>query len=430
MKKIMEWLEVSLEPKVSAAANQRHMLSVRQGLILALPLTIVGSFFVLLLYLPIPGYEEFIAPYQQIIDVPYRFTVGIMSLLSVIGISYSLTKNYFDTRLNPMTAALLALSTYFVASVDPVITDEFGRVIQTAQLGSSDLFAAILVAITTVEIYRFFTIKGMTIKMPAGVPQGIYDSFAAIIPGLASILLFWVIRCILGIDIASVLSVFLQPLAGFLGGNSLLGGLLVVFLITFFWTLGIHGPYILGPVIRPIWDAGIAANMDAYANGVPADQLPNIFTEQFLQWFIWIGGAGATLPLVCLFMFSKSKTLQKLGKISFVPGLFNINEPVIFGTPIVMNPILGIPFIVAPLVMTVVSYTFLKLGLVPMMMARLPFTFPAPIAAYLSTDFTVMAAVLVIINFVIALVIYLPFFKMYEKQLVKIEKEGAEKCEE
>lgn len=426
MNKFMKWLEVSLEPKASAIANQRHMLSVRQGLILALPLTIVGSFFVLLLYLPIPGYEDFIAPYQQIIDVPYRFTVGSMSLLSVVGIAYSLTKNYFDTKLSPMTAALLALSTYLVATVDPIITDDLGRVVQTSQLGSSNLFAAILVAIVTVEIYRYFTIKGMTIKMPPGVPQGIYDSFAAIIPGLVSILLFWFIRYILGINIESVLSVLLQPLAGFLGGNSLLGGLLVVFLITFFWSLGIHGPYILGPIIRPIWDAGIAANMDAYASGVPADQLPNIFTEQFLQWFIWIGGAGATLPLVCLFMFSKSESLRKLGKLSFVPGLFNINEPVIFGAPIVMNPILGIPFIVAPLVMTVVSYSFLKLGLIPMMMARLPFTFPAPIAAYLSTDFTVMAAVLVIINFIIALAIYFPFFKIYERQMVTIEKEGVE----
>ncbi len=421
MNKFMSWLEKSIEPKVSKIANQRHMLSVRQGLIYSLPLTIVGSFFVLLLYLPVPGYEGFIEPYKHLIDIPYRYTVGMMSVLSVIAIAYCLTKNYDDIHLNPMTAALISLSTYFVATVDPVITDEIGRVIQTSQLGSSNLFAAILVAIVTVEIYRFFTIKGMTIKMPPGVPQGIYDSFAAIIPALASILVFWFVRSILGIQIELVLSFFLMPLAGFLGGNSLLGGLVVVFLITFFWTLGIHGPYILGPVIRPIWDAGIAANMDAYAAGVPADQLPNIFTEQFLQWFIWIGGAGATLPLVCLFMFSRSASLKKLGRMSFIPGLFNINEPVIFGAPIVMNPILGIPFIIAPLVMTIVSYTFIQLGLIPMMMARLPFTFPAPIAAYLSTDFTIMAAVLVFINFFIALVIYFPFFKVYEKQMVQLE---------
>ena len=169
----------------------------------------------------------------------------------------------------------------------------------------------------------------------------------------------------------------------------------------------------------------IAENMDAFAAGVNPNALPNIFTEQFLQWFIWIGGAGATLALVFLFLRSKSEYLKSLGKLSFIPGLFNINEPIIFGAPIVMNPILAIPFILAPLVMTTLTYILTVTNVVPMMMARLPFTVVSPIAAWISTNWSVMAGILVVINFLIALAIYYPFFKVFEKQQLDIEAAAA-----
>lgn len=154
--------------------------------------------------------------------------------------------------------------------------------------------------------------------------------------------------------------------------------------------------------------------------------MPNIFTEQFLQWFVWIGGAGATLSLVVLFLFSKSEYLRSLGKLSLLPGLFNINEPIIFGAPIVMNPILGLPFILAPLVTTTLSYILTVTNVVPMMTARLPFTVISPIAAWISTNWSIMAGILVIINFFISLVIYYPFFKVFEKQQLAREREAAE----
>ena len=130
----------------------------------------------------------------------------------------------------------------------------------------------------------------------------------------------------------------------------------------------------MDPIVRPFWEMSIATNMNQFHAGVSATHLSTIFTEQFLQWFVWIGGAGGTLALVVLFMFSKSKYLKDLGKLSILPGLFNINEPIIFGAPIVLNPILGIPFILAPLVTTTISYFATTSHLVPMMMVRLPFT--------------------------------------------------------
>ena len=187
----------------------------------------------------------------------------------------------------------------------------------------------------------------------------------------------------------------------------------------------------MGPVIRPFWDISIAENTDAFVAGVDANHLPNIFTEQFLQWFVWIGGAGTTLALVVLFLFSKSEYLKSLGRLSFLPGLFNINEPIIFGAPIVMNPILGIPFILAPLVTTTLSYFLTVTGVVPMMMARMPFTTISPIAAWMSTNWSIMAGVLVVINFFIAVAIYYPFFKIFEKQQIdrELEAKAAEAAE-
>ena len=214
-----------------------------------------------------------------------------------------------------------------------------------------------------------------------------------------------------------------MPLKGILAGNSFIGGILSIFMIMAFWTMGIHGHAILGPVIRPIWDMAIAENMDAFAAGVSASQLPNIFTEQFQQWFVIIGGSGATLALVIMFLRSKSKFLKSLGKLSIVPGLFNINEPIIFGAPIVMNPILAIPFILAPVVMGIVAYFATVTDLVPMMMARLPFSIPSPIGAVMSTNWSLAAGALTIINFIISYIIYYPFFKIFEKQ--QLEKELA-----
>ncbi len=419
MDKLMKFIEEKIGPLATAMGSQRHMRSVRNGIIATLPLTIVGSFFVVFLNVPINGYSEMIAPFRDALDVPFRYTVGIMSLYASFGIASSLAKSY---KLDELSSGFLAVVAFLISSAVPVKTAgaegiiPAGRWLPIGNLSAAGLFGAIVASIVAVEIYRFMKEKNIVVKMPEGVPPAVANSFSALLPTIVVILLFWAIRYALNFDISAFLSMLIMPLKSVLAGNSLLGGLLTVFLIVFFWMLGIHGPAILGPVIRPIWDTAIAENMEAFANGVPASELPNIFTEQFIQWFVWIGGSGTTLALVILFMMSKSKYLKQLGRLSFIPGLFNINEPIIFGAPIVMNPILCIPFLIAPLVTTTVAYVFYKLSLIPLMMARLPFTVPAPLAAIVSTDWTIMAGVLVILNFVISFVIYYPFFKQFEKE--------------
>ncbi|TFI67630.1 PTS cellbiose transporter subunit IIC [Carnobacterium divergens] len=430
MDKLVELLESKVLPIATKIGSQRHMTAIRKGIIATLPLTIVGSFFTILLNIPIDSVAAIIEPYKSILDVPFRFTVGILSLYATFGISSSLAKSY---KMDSMTSGLLAVLAFLISTVVPTqVLDpvdkviEAGRYINIASLSSASLFGAIVTSIISVEIYRFMKEKNITIKMPEGVPPEVSNSFVALLPTAVIILFFWTIRYVLGFDISSFLSTILMPLKGVLAGNSLFGGLLTVFLITFFWVLGIHGPAIMGPVIRPFWDISIAENMDAFQAGTNAHQLPNIFTEQFLKWFVWIGGAGATLSLVVLFLFSKSEYLRSLGKLSLLPGLFNINEPIIFGAPIVMNPILGLPFILAPLVTTTLSYILTVTNVVPMMTARLPFTVISPIAAWISTNWSIMAGILVIINFFISLAIYYPFFKVFEKQQLAREQEAAE----
>ncbi|MDR0921240.1 MAG: PTS transporter subunit EIIC [Lactobacillales bacterium] len=428
MQNIVNTLETKIMPVTNKLATQRHLLAIRKGIIATMPLTIVGSFFTILLNLPIDSLNAMIEPYRAVLDVPFRMTVGILALYGTFGIASALAGSY---KLDKLTAGILSVMAFLVTVIQPVQVKEnvdgviaAGRYMSIGSLGSGSLFAGIVTAIVSVEIYRFFIEKNITIKMPEGVPPEVSNSFIALIPGAVILIFFWVIRHIIGFDINGFLSSILMPLKGILTGNSLFGGLLTVLLITFFWSLGIHGAAILGPVIRPFWDMSIAENMDAFQAGASAHHLPNIFTEQFLQWFVWIGGAGSTLALVVLFMFSKDKYLKSLGRLSFLPGLFNINEPIIFGAPIVMNPVLAIPFILAPLVTTTLSYFLTVTNVVPMMMARLPFAMIAPIAGWISTNWSIAAGLLVIVNFFISLAIYYPFFKVFEKQ--QLEQEGKE----
>ena len=426
------FIEQKLMPVANKVGMQRHMVAIRKGIIATLPLTIVGSFFTILLNFPIESVAAFIEPYREVLDIPFRYTVGLLALYATFGIASSLAKSY---KLDSLTAGILATMSFLITAAPPIRVLESvegvidaGRFINVANLGSGSLFGAIVTAILSVEIYRFFIVKNITIKMPDGVPPEVTNSFMALIPGGEILVLFWVIRHIIGFDINGFLSNLLMPLKDVLAGNSLFGGFLTVFLICFFWVLGIHGPAIMGPVIRPFWDISIAENMEVFQSTGNAHELPNIFTEQFLQWFVWIGGAGTTLALVVLFLFSKSNYLKQLGRLSILPGIFNINEPVIFGAPIVMNPILGIPFLVAPLITTTISYFATTTGIVPMMAARLGFAIPAPIAAWMSTNWSVAAGILVVVNFLITLAIYYPFFKVFEKQ--QLEREEGQATQE
>lgn len=435
MTKVMTVLEKYFLPVADRIGKQRHLMAIRNGLISTLPLTVVGSLFVIFLNLPIAGYEDLIANIRPVLDIPFRFTMGVMALYAAFSVGHFLGASY---KVDPLSSGLLSTLGFLISvvvptqvteSVDGVI--EAGRYLTIADLSSTSLFGAIVTAIISVEIYRWLLQHNITIKLPSSVPPAVSSSFAALIPTAVIILLFWGIRYGLHFDINSFVTVLVSPLKSLLVGNSLIGGLITVFLIQLFWSFGIHGEAVLGPIIRPMWDAAILENMDAFQASGSAHHLPNLFTEQFLQWFVQIGGSGTTLALAVLFLTSRVKFLKQMGKLTIIPGIFNINEPIVFGTPIVMNPLLIIPFIFTPIVLTIVSYIATITGLVPMMMAKLPFTMIGPLGSLMSTNWSIPAAILTIVNFGISLLMYYPFFKMFEKQqlALEIEAEAAEKIQ-
>ena len=427
MEKLLERFALKILPIANAIGQQRHLQAVRNGLISILPLTIIGSFFVILLNVPIAGYAEMIAPYSAALDIPFRYTVGIMALYSAFTIGSFLGKSY---KLDGVTSGFLSMLATILMIV-PINLKEgidtagnavnAGRYIPIAPLSSQGLFGAIVASLLAVEIYRFTKERKLEIKMPDGVPPVVSSSFAALLPTLFIVLVFLIPRHFFDFDLNGVLTVLISPLKTFLTGNNLLGGVLTQFMICLFWAMGIHGHAVLGPIIRPFWDQAIIENADLFQGGMSAFQLPNIFTEQFYQWYAQMGGTGATLALCFLFLFSKSSYLKQLGKLSILPGIFNINEPLIFGAPIVMNPLLAVPFILVPIVNTILIYIVTILGWMPRMMVKPPFTLPAPFGALVTSNWNIVAFIMVFVCFIASLAIYYPFFKLFEKNQLKQE---------
>lgn len=415
-------------------ANNRYLTAIRNGMSVIIPITIIGSVFIILLNLPIDSWKEFIAPYADNLKIPMTFTMDFMSVYVCIGIAASLCETYKIDKVPTSVLSVLAFLIIAITpgNIDPEIARKTsltvsGTVLPMGNFGASGLFTAILVSIFTVEVVRFFMKKNLIIKMPEGVPPAVINSFAALTPGVVVVVISWILRVGLGFDLNHALQWIFSPIR-FFAGNNLLSVVVPILLITIVWIFGIHGMVIATPILSPFWLENLNQNMNAAASG---SVIPNFMTEQFFQWFVWIGGAGATLSLAFLLaFFSKSDFCKTMGRFTLVPGIFNINEPLIFGVPIVMNPFFAIPFILAPLAMGVVTYFAMYVfHLVSYPIAIVPWTLPAPIGALMATGFDWRAAVLAIVNIIVAGFIYYPFFKAFDKRMLAKEKETTENIE-
>ncbi|MCO7151510.1 PTS sugar transporter subunit IIC [Vagococcus lutrae] len=396
-------------------AEQKHLRAVRDGIISTMPLIMIGSFFVLLVNFPIPAWTNLIQPYVPSIMLPYRITVGLMALYASYGMGYSLAKSY---DLDGISGGSLSLGT-FLMTMTPVIGKavegdaELGWVLPMNFLGGGGMFTAILTMILAVEILRFCKEKNVTIRLPEQVPDSVARSFEAIIPGMISLTLIWFVSHILKFNINEAIMKIFNPVVD-IAGNTYLGVLIPVLLICLLWAAGVHGVSVIGSIVRPLWLVLLEQNITEVANGGVAQ---NIGTEGFFDLFIWIGGSGGTLALCILFMMSKSAYMKQIGRLSLIPGIFNINEPIMFGAPIVLNPILAIPFVISPVVTTTITYIAMKFDFVAKVSVVTPFAIPAPIKAYLSTNGDWRAIILVLINFAVYFAIYYPFVKAYDKKM-------------
>lgn len=422
MEKLMKWVEEKLVPPMAKIGTQRHLLAIRNGVVSTLSLILIGTFFMVFINLPFPGWNEFIAPYSATIVLPFRITMGLMAIYATFVMGSDLAKSY---GLDSVTGGILSLGTFFMLQVPVnVLTPEeapLGWVLPMSSLGASGMFAGILSMIFAVEVYRFFKKRNITIKMPEQVPPAVARSFEALIPGAVILTTTWLIRSVAGFDVNAALLSLFEPLTNILG-NNLLGVLLPMLLIHLLWSFGIHGMSIVGAVVRPMWLIMLDENAKALADGTAATKLPYIAPEQFYQWTVTIGGAGATIVVSVLFLFfCKSKFLKEVGRFSIIPGIFNINEPMIFGAPMMLNPYMFIPFNLVPLVLTIVSYFAVKLEMVNGFTVLPTWTLPAPIGGYLSAGNDWRVVVLIVINTLIAFIIYYPFVKAYDKKMLSDE---------
>lgn len=437
--KFADFLDKNLSMPMARLAEQRHLRAVRDGIVASLPLIIVGSFFLIIAFPPLPESFPFVAYLKANaakILLPYRMTFFIISIYSTFGIGYSLAKSY---KLDELTGGILATATFLLTIVPKAIwglSPELLKLIENneelmnfykslpmgfqmpmSQLGGGSMFVAIIASIIGVEIYRLTDRMNFKIKMPEQVPTSVARSFEALTPCAFIILFMSVVTYFLGFDWHGFIGKLVTPLVK--ATDTLPSVCILIFLITFFWSFGIHGVSIVGSIARPIWIQILDANTAAYSLG---EKVPGIAAEPFYQWFVWIGGSGATIGLaICLAFFAKSSYAKSLGKTTLAPAIFNINEPLIFGCPIVLNPILIIPFVLSPMVQAIVAWFAMSLGLVSKVVVTAPWTLPGPVGAYIATGGDWRASVLNIVCIVISIVIYYPFFKMYDTKLLKEE---------
>ncbi|MGL6064262.1 MAG: PTS sugar transporter subunit IIC [Fusobacteriaceae bacterium] len=402
-------------------AELRHLKAVRDGMVSTIPLTIVGSFFLIIAFPPVPAaWKEGVSMFVWInknignILIPFRITMGLVAVYATYNIGYSLSKSY---KLDGVSGGTLSLLAYFMTIIPSVATsgsgEDLGFVLPMSKLGGAGLFVGIVMAIFSVEILRFFKTKGIIISMPEGVPDSVSRSFEALFPTVAVVFFCWLVFIIFGFDIHNLFNSIFNPLKDIV--DTPVGAVIMVLLITLLWTAGIHGVSVIGAMARPIWLEMLTANAEAMQNGDKI--LPYITPEPFFQWFIWIGGSGGTLGLVFLLLFTRSKYLKDLGKATILPAIFNINEPIIFGLPIMLNPFFTIPFVLGPVLATIVTYTVMSLNWVSRPAILAPWTFPAPIGAYLATGGDLRAVGLCLFNMILMGVIYFPFLKAYDKKM-------------
>lgn len=429
MGSIIAFLEEHFVPIAGRIGSQRHLVAVRDGFVAIMPLILVGALAVLINSFPIPAYQEFMTnlfgdTWRSFGGNLWNGTFAVMALLVTFSTSYNLAKSYNADGLAAGLVSFGSLIMLYSAS-DKDWAIPFGF------LGAQGLFVALFVALVATEIFvRLAGNPKLIVNMPEGVPPAVAKSFAALIPSIIVLAVFCIIKVLtvaMGIpNIHEAIFIAIQkPISGLADHPG--SAMLVAFLVHILWFFGLHGTNILGPLLNAVYLPAINDNIAALQANLP---IPHIVTMPFFDAFVWMGGAGCTFGLViALFIAGKRKSNRSIAQLSAAPVAFNINEPMMFGMPIVLNPIYLIPFVLTPLILTLTTYAAISSGIVPRTIAMMPWTTPPVIGGFLVTG-SVMGALLALVNLVIAVVIYIPFIVMgerYEAKLEKAEKEAEER---
>ena len=438
--KLMSIIENKVLPIASIVASNRYLNAIRDGFVFAMPFAIVGSFILLIFNLPFTDkntflymewYTNLMAAFKNDLLQPFYVSMGIMALFAAYGIGYSLSGHY---QLNSVTGGFLSLYSFLIVSAKveyvPIIesvsksflvnADTSILAMDARYMDSKGLFVAIIFSIISVEIFKILVHKKIIITLPDSVPPAIAKSFELIIPVFVVTVLFHGVNLIIQkkllIMVPDLVMKIFEPLLH--ASDSLPSVILILFLIHLLWFAGLHGTNILGAIVSSITAYNIAVNQTALQAG---EAITKVWAGSFFDCYAFMGGVGTTLGLAIAMVRSKNEHIKSIGKISIVPAIFNINEPIMFGTPVVMNPVLMIPFIFVPIINASVAFILTKLNIIGHIVASVPWTTPGPLGALLATNLNVGSMILSLVLIFTSYLAYIPFLKAYEISLEKEE---------
>lgn len=422
--------------KLMAFANLKSVIALKDGFLLTMPVTLVGSIFLLIANFPVTNWNEIMSGmfgenWAIGLKQVSGSTFDIIAIVAVIGIAYAYAK---IEDCDPISNSILALVSFLIVTNSFTVSkggETVTGVIPKAWINGNGIIAAIIVGLLVSKIFCFFIKRKITFKMPEGVPDGVANAFAALIPGfiimLISMIVFQVCKSIADLSFTEIIFKGLQiPLQKL--SDTLPGGIIIIGLMSVLFWAGIHGPNIVNGIVSPLLIANAMSNQAVIDSGqqLIAGENAKIITKQLIENFAKFGGTGITLGLlISALLVAKSAQLRSISKMSFVPGLFNVNEPVIFGLPIVFNPIMLAPFVIVPIGALIITYVSITIGfLQPFSGLILPWTTPPLISGFLLGG--IPGAVVQLIIIVFSTAVYYPFVKSQDKILLENERLGNE----
>lgn len=423
MNKLIAFIEKG-KPFFEKLSRNIYLRAIRDGFIAGMPVILFSSIFILIAFVPNSWGFKWSDEVVNLLMKPYSYSMGILALLVAGTTAKSLTDSVNRSmektnQINYMSTLLAAIVGLLMLAADPI---ENG--LATGFLGTKGLLSAFLAAFVTVAIYKVCVKNNVTIRMPDEVPPNISQVFKDVIPFTLSVVSLYALdllaRHFVGASVAESIGKFFAPL--FSAADGYLGITIIFGAFAFFWFVGIHGPSIVEPAIAAITYANAEVNLNLLQQGMHADKILTSGTQMFI---VTMGGTGATLVVPFMFMWlTKSKRNRAIGRASVVPTFFGVNEPILFGAPLVLNPIFFIPFIFAPIANVWIFKFFIETLGMNSFTANLPWTTPAPLGLVLGTNFQVLSFILAALLIVVDVVIYYPFLKVYDEQILEEERSG------
>ena len=419
------WMEEKFVTVAAKIGSQKHLVAIRDAFISIMPITMAGSIAVLLnaIVRDLPAKFELngiTEAFQWLIGINGNVWWGTLATLSMVfafAIGYQLSKAY-DT--NPLAGGLISFASFIIATPQStVVALEDGTTIgawgnlAVGYLDAKGLFTALIVGFIATIIYAKMMKKNITIKLPEQVPPAVSKAFAAIIPGVTAMyaigLITWALDKFAGTSLYALILEYVQM--PFLSMSQGLGSVIIITAsVSIFWFFGLHGSNVLAPVLDGIYKTALAENTNIYNATQSISELKYIWTRGSFDAYAWMGGAGCTIALIiAIFIFSKREETRAVAKLSAPMGLFNINEPVVFGLPIVLNPVYLIPWVLVPTVLVIIAYAATSIGLVPPVFLEVPWVMPPVLYAWFATGFSFSAALLALFNLAVGIAIWSVF---------------------